>query len=321
MIFIVVLNWRGADDTIACLQSLLDLQGADFQIVVCDNGSADGSYERIREWLLAHGDSHEYLRTHPLCELTREQAEQLSPMSPPALYLVQTGANLGYSGGNNVGIRLALTDPRTEFVWLLNNDTEVEPDSLLRLVERCRARPDIGICGSKLVYHHDRSQIQGLGGLFNPWLATSLHYQINQSSAVVHQDDEVDRHLSYIVGASLFLRASLLKDIGLLEERYFLYFEEIDLARRARGRYAIGMATSSVVYHKEGASTEGGRGVLADFYVLRNRLVYTWLNDRHFIVTVWLGLFVALFNRLRRGEGRKAWNVLRIIAGRRTFRG
>lgn len=321
MIYIVVLNWRGADDTITCLHSLLALQGAAFRIVVCDNGSADGSYERIRDWLQAQRDSHAYLRDHPLRELTREQAEQLPPASPPGLFLVQTGANLGYSGGNNVGIRLALTDPRTEFVWLLNNDTEVEPDSLLRLVERCQARPDIGICGSKLVYHHDRSQIQGLGGLFNPWLATSLHYQINQSSAVVYQDDEVDRHLDYIVGASMFLRARLLKDIGLLEERYFLYFEEIDLARRARGRYAIGMATASVVYHKEGASTDGGRGLLADFYVLRNRLAYTWLNDRRFIVTVWLGLFVALFNRLRRGEGRKAWNVLRILAGCRTFRG
>lgn len=321
MIYIVVLNWRGADDTIACLQSLLGLQGAPFRIVVCDNGSADGSYERIRDWLHAYRDSHAYLRDHPVCELNREQAEQLSPAPPPGLFLVQTGANLGYSGGNNVGIRLALSDPRTEFVWLLNNDTEVESDSLLRLVERCQARPDIGICGSKLVYHHDRSQIQGLGGLFNPWLATSLHYQINQSSAVLYQDDEVDRHLDYIVGASLFLRARLLRDIGLLEERYFLYFEEIDLARRARGRYAIGMATASVVYHKEGASTQGGRGLLADFYVLRNRLVYTWLNDRRFIVTVWLGLFVALFNRLWRGEGKKAWNVLRILAGCRTFHG
>ena len=321
MIYIVVLNWRGADDTIACLQSLMGVQGAAFRIIVCDNGSADGSYECIRDWIQTHRDDHAYLRAHPLRELTRKEAEQLSPEAPPALHLVQTGANLGYSGGNNVGIRLALTDPQAEFVWLLNNDTEVEPDSLQRLVERCRARPDIGICGSKLVYHHDRSLIQGLGGVFNPWLAISRHYKINQSSAVPYQDDEVDTHIDYIVGASLFVRTSLLRDIGLLEEDYFLYFEEIDLARRARGKYSIGMATASVVYHKEGASTGGGRGLLADFYVLRNRLVYTWKNDRKYIVTVWLGLFVALLNRLRRGEAKKAWNVLCIIAGRRTFSG
>lgn len=321
MIFIVVLNWRGADDTIVCLQSLLGLQGVEFQIAVCDNASADGSYERIREWLVAQEDRHEYLGRHPLRELTRQEAEQFTPSAQKGIFLIQTGANLGYSGGNNVGIRLALAHPQTEFVWLLNNDTEVEPDSLLRLVERCRARPEIGICGSKLVYHHDRSQIQGLGGLFNPWLAASLHYKINQSSAMVYQDDEVERHIDYVIGASLFLRASLLRDIGLLEERYFLYFEEIDLARRARGKYAIGMATASVVYHKEGASTEGGRGLLADFYVLRNRLVYTWLNDRRYIPTVWLGLFVALFNRLYRGEGKKAWNVARVIMGFRKFVG
>lgn len=319
MIFIVVLNWRGADDTIACVQSLLKLQGADFCIVICDNASGDGSYERIRAWLLAHADSHEYLRRRPLCELAREQAERLAPSSPAGVYLVQTGANLGYSGGNNVGIRLALSQPQTEFVWLLNNDTEVEPDSLLCLLERCQARPDIGICGSKLVYHHDRQKIQGLGGLFNPWLATSFHHAINQDSHLHYSDDDVERQTDYVIGASLFLRASLLRDVGLLDERYFLYFEEIDLAYRARYKYAIGMACASVVYHKEGATTEGGTSVLADFYVLRNRLLFTWWNARRFIFTVWLGLFVAMFNRLRRKQWRKAWNVARIIVGCRRF--
>lgn len=319
MIFVVVLNWRGADDTIVCLQSLFELQGADFRIVVCDNASGDGSYERIRNWLLAHADRHEYLRRNPLRELTREQAERLSPSSPRGLYLVQVGANLGYSGGNNVGIRLALTHLQTEFVWLLNNDTAVEPDSLHHLLQRCRARPDIGLCGSKLVYHHNRGQIQGLGGLFNPWLATSFHYAINQDSNLSYADDDVERLTDYVIGASLFLRASLLRDIGLLDERYFLYFEEIDLAYRARHKYAIGMASASVVYHKEGATTDGGTSVLADFYVLRNRLLFTWWNARRFIPSVWLGLFVALFNRLRRRQWRKAWNVARIIVGCRRL--
>ncbi len=319
MIFIVVLNWRGADDTIACVRSLLELQGPDFQIVVCDNGSGDGSYERIRDWLITQRDRHDYLRRHPLRELSRVQAERHSHGSEPGFYLVQTGENLGYAGGNNVGIRLALAYPNTEYVWLLNNDTEVDVDSLQQLIRRCSTRPDIGICGSKLVYHHDRSKIQGLGGLFNPWIATSLHYKINESSAVTYPDDQVDQRIDYVIGASLFIRARLLRDLGLLEERYFLYFEEIDLAYRARGRYSIGIATSSIVYHKEGASTQVGTGELADFYVLRNRLFFTWLNDPKYIITVWLGLFVALFNRLRRGQFRKAANVLRIILGSRCL--
>src|SRR3989344_2381895 len=253
MVFVVILNWRGADDTIACLQSLFDLRGVNFRVVVCDNGSDDGSYERIRSWLVEQQDLYSYLRGHPLSELTRVEAEQLGAQASPALYLVQTGANLGYSGGNNVGIRLALSDPNTEFVWLLNNDTEVEPDSLHHLLQRCRVRPDIGLCGSKLVYHHDRQKIQGLGGLFNPWLAASVHYAINQDSNQSYADEDLERRIDYVIGASLFLRASLLRDIGLLEERYFLYFEEIDLAYRASPQYSIGMASASVVYHKEGA--------------------------------------------------------------------
>ncbi len=79
------------------------------------------------------------------------------------------------------------------------------------------------------------------------------------------------------------------------------------------------MASASVVYHKEGATTEGGTSVLADFYVLRNRLLFTWWNARRFILSVWLGLFVALFNRLRRKQWRKAWNVARIIVGCRRL--
>ena len=180
-------------------------------------------------------------------------------------------------------------------------------------------RPDIGLCGSKLVYHHDRQKIQGLGGLFNPWLATSVHYAINQDSNQSYADEDLERRIDYVIGASLFLRASLLRDIGLLEERYFLYFEEIDLAYRASPQYSIGMASASVVYHKEGATTKRGTSVLADFYVLRNRLLFTWCNARRFILSVWLGLFVALFNRLRRRQWRKAWNVARIIIGCRRL--
>lgn len=319
MIFVVVLNWCGAADTIACVRSLLELKGSDFQIIICDNGSPDYSYESIRHWLILNQNKYEYLQCNPLRELTREEAVTFQSNEQAGIFLVQVGENLGYSGGNNVGIKLALAYENTEFVWILNNDTEVDPHSLYHLLERSRERPDIGICGSKLVYHHDRKKIQGLGGIFNPWLATSVHYAINEDSLTPYQDEFVESKIDYIVGASLFVRAKLFRDIGLLEERYFLYFEEIDLTYRIRKKYAMGMATKSIIYHKEGGSTEGGKSILSDFYTLRNRLVFTWLNNRKYIVTVWLGLFVALFNRLWRREFSKAQNVLRIILGYRHF--
>ncbi len=174
-IFIVILNWNGWRDTHACLGSLTGLTYPNSRGVVVDNASADGSEARLRA-------------LHP------------------ALTLLQSGANLGFAGGNNVGLRYALENG-AEYVWLLNNDTLVEPDALTALVDKMQREPDLGLCGSTLLYEADRNTVQALGGArYNRWLGTVEHIGQHQPRESADEEDvekEVEKKLSYLIGASL----------------------------------------------------------------------------------------------------------------------
>lgn len=317
MVYIIVLNWKGAADTIACLNSLFFLKDVKFRIVVCDNASPDNSYPDIRDWLINQKkQSSGYMTNCCLIELSKEDSlHYLIPEEDKSIYLIQTGANLGYAGGNNVGIRFAMNQPDMSYVWVLNNDTEVEPDSLYHMVKRCESNTKIGICGSKLVYHHDRSKLQGIGGLYNPWLCTTKHYAAFSDSQSEFDDIAVAKKIDYIIGASILLTKPLLEKVGLLCEDYFLYYEEIDLALRAKGIFSLGVASNSIVYHKEGASMDGGRSVLSDSYSVRNKIKVTKKFYPQYYLFVYLSLILVLLNRLRRLEFKKALGVLYIIMG------
>jgi len=142
---IVVLNWNGWKQTALCLESLLRLRGDDIRIIVCDNASRDGSVERLREWAAGSWSAWESAH-HPLrplvCPgipkpLALTELDATAPLPDPTpdqrLVIIRTGANLGYAGGNNVGIAWALRDPACDAVWVLNNDTVIEPEALLAL--------------------------------------------------------------------------------------------------------------------------------------------------------------------------------------------
>lgn len=302
MIYIIVLNWKGAADTIACLNSLFFLKDVKFHIVVCDNASPDNSYSDIRDWLINQKQqSSGYMESCSLIELTNDDSlHYLIHEEDKSIYLIQTGANLGYAGGNNVGIRFAMNQPDMSYVWILNNDTEVESDSLYYMIKRCGLDHRIGICGSRLVYYHDKQKLQGLGGIINPWLCTTKHYAAFEKSDVVFKDDEVEKNIDYIIGASMLLSRSLLERVGLLCEDYFLYYEEVDLAQRAKPYFKIGVASDSVVYHKEGASTGGNKSFISDSCYLKNRLL---IAKRFFPKSYWVvrvSYIITLFNRLHR---------------------
>ena len=227
MIYVVVLNWNGASDTIACLESLAKLEGALPKVIVCDNASRDDSWRRIESY-------------------TQKQ-------SVLDIQLVQTGANLGFAGGNNVGLRLALADPAMTFTWLLNNDTEVAPGALDALVRYMHDHPKVAICGSTLLYMDSPNIIQAVGGQYNSWLGTSRHVLHHQqySQLTCAAVNPVD--FDYVVGASMFARRSALETVGLLSEDYFLYFEEIDWAIRLKHLMpgtTLGYAPDSLVYTK-----------------------------------------------------------------------
>lgn len=267
---IAIVNWRNAADTIACLESLQHLADQDVTVFVCDNGSSDGSVEKLVAWateaLPASGKS---LRVWQDGEV---------PAAPPADYLniIAGQRNLGFAGGNNQCIALALADPAIEAVWLLNNDTEVLPNSLSALRARMAQDARIGLCGSTLVYHHDKTTVQAVAGRYD--IARGAGREIGQglTVATLPPRSEVEAQMSYPPGASMLASRQFIDTVGLMEESYFLYFEEIDWTLRGRPDFIPAWAPDSIVYHKEGGSIgTDGRGRPSDlslYYNLVNRL-------------------------------------------------
>lgn len=307
---VVLLNWNGWRDTIACLESLVDARATPCRVVVCDNDSHDESVVQLSAWgQTRFGNRFE--------RVSRSDVEHgVSLREDTKLALVENGANLGFAAGNNVGIRLAMRSPDCQFVWLLNNDTTVAPDALALVVARAESDPSIGLCGSTLIYHHDQQMIQAFGGAtYNRFSGKSRHIgAFAPLSAVPTEPGEIERAMSYVVGAAMLVRRAYLEQVGLMHEDYFLYCEEIDWATRGQSRFRLGYAPESVVFHKEGASigtSAVGGSSLSLFYLFRNRVRYAWRFHRIFVPSVLFFCAVDLAKLVVRRRWPQAFAALR----------
>ena len=290
-VFIIVLNWNGWQDTLECLASLTNLNYPNYEIIVVDNNSENGSEEKIRTAF-------------------------------PDLTLLQSGANLGFAGGNNVGLSYAL-GRNFDFVWLLNNDTVVEPDALSELLKRAQTEPKVDMCGSTLVYYHNRDMIQAYGGgTYNKWLGLSKKLGHGRLRSEPVSAAEVERKLDYIEASSLLVSRRFLETVGLMNESYFLYYEEIDWVTRAGGAFRLGYTKNSVVYHKEGSSIGGSdyavkqKSWTADYYAVRNRLLITRRFFPRALPTVYLSLIAVVLNRVRRRQWKRVKMVVDLALGK-----
>lgn len=270
-----MLNWNGWRDTLACLDTLARQTWQPLQVLVVDNGSTNESVEKIRTWI----DSN---------------------TSATEVTLVETGENLGFAKGSNVGIREALQRD-AEYVWLLNNDTECPPDTLAKLMRTATANPGAGIIGTVLHYHHAPSQVQAWsGGTISRWTGVSRHYYAPTSQAAG----------SYVTFASALVRAQVFRDIGLLYEGAFMYYEDGDFSlRMERSPWTIAVAEDTAVLHKEGASTGKVRSpfmeqtiALAGLKFLRRHSPAPWISMPVFVS-------LKLLNRIRLRE----WAALRAV--------
>jgi hypothetical protein len=319
-VYIIILNYKGWRDTIECLESVLKLDYPHFQIVVIDNASGDGSLEQIEAWAagrqpasvansaLAIYSMPAQPKPVPVQRIPVSNLDEPGVIGSGKIVLIQSESNGGYAAGNNLGIRLALADPECALLWLLNNDTVVDPQALSHLVEHVSRDTAIGICGSTLVHYHAPSTVQARGGaVFNRWLGTSHHVGEGAAFPGTTPLQTID----YVVGASMLVTRTFVEYVGLMYEDYFLYFEEIDWSWR-KGSFKVAYAPGSVVYHKEGATTgmnkksvEYGKG--GDFYLHRNRLLFA---RRNFpislpVVTARLGLvFLKSLQARRWGRAR-----------------
>lgn len=239
---IIVLNWNGSEDTLICLSSLCSLTHPDYNVIVVDNGSTDGSVHEIKT-------------------------------NFPDLTVIETGQNLGYAEGNNVGIRYAL-EQDAEFILLLNNDTTVAPDLLDQLVNAATQNSDAGVFGATLFYMDKPDTVWFAGA---QWNAQTLTFDYPYQDQTL--PDNPRTATDYACGAALFFRAEVARSIGLLDARFFLVFEESDWCLRAtRAGYGCKLVPSAYVWHKVGASFDGESSPLRQYFSYRNRLLWAEKN-------------------------------------------
>jgi GT2 family glycosyltransferase len=174
---------------------------------------------------------------------TDDSAERIRAAFPQ-IDFVQASENGGFAAGSNLGIKRALAQG-SEFLWLLNNDTIAPPDTVRKLVAAA-ADPRVGIVGTVLRYMHEPAKIQAWGGgSIRPWMGFVRHYD---------SPTELERN-SFVTFASVLLRTEMLEQVGLLDEHYFMYFEDADLCFRARAAgWKLAVAGDTSVMHKEGGS-------------------------------------------------------------------
>lgn len=325
-VVVVIVNWNGWEDTVECLESLFGCEYDHIRVIICDNGSTDNSVNNICAWANGEfGKARTEERTGSLpipikhIVYDRAQAESISVADDaPPILIVDIGTNLGFAGGNNVGIKLALAQQDTEYVWLLNNDTQVDRRALSALIDYMERNKNIGICGSLLCDYVERKKIQTIGGTFNRWLGTVRPIGNGLDVDEVRiQMSKPGFSIDYPVGASLLVSRRFFLDVGLMAEDYFLYFEELDWVTRAGKSFDFSVCPDSLVYHKEGASIGTNldphcRSLLADFYVLRNRLVFAKKFFPYTLPTVWITLILSAVNRLQRRQWRAAGMALLI---------
>ena len=338
-VYIVILNWNGWKDTVECLESVFRLDYPNYRVVVCDNDSSDQSLNHIERW--AQGlDPVEVDDSNPLKRLSSPNVPKPIAYSTytaggngsaptdggnEPLILLPTGGNLGFAGGNNAGLRYVLEQGDADYVWLLNNDTVVEPAALSEMVLHSKALSGKGspnTCGSLVCFYSDPEVVQAYGGAtFNRWsgIASQTLGRFEKRDRMVNHE-EVANSLNYITGCSWLLPIDFIASVGLMEERYFLYYEEIDWVTRSNGQFKITYAPKSIIYHKEGSSIGSktirrAPSLLSEYYMTRSKVLFTLRFNPVAIPFVYLLSTLQAVNRVRQGYPKNALAILKAILG------
>ncbi len=261
---IILLNWNTYQDSYECLKSLESLTYTNFHVFLVDNGSTDGSLEKLMK-------DKESGKFH--VELT----------------FVQSETNLGCPGGNNLGIKKAY-EQGYDFYWMLNTDTYVESNTLSTLVDAIRSDKEIGMVGSKILYA-DTKFIWSAGGNLNPYKGTTTQIGIDEED--YGQYDKM-KEVTFLVGCSMLFSKELVDSIGFLEEDYFFLYEDTDYNLKAiKAGWKLVYVPSSIVYHKETAKKTDLSPYYA-YYLIRNGYLmvsrlnnqYKWLAFLYLIIRI-----------------------------------
>lgn len=242
-VYIIILNWNGKNYTIDCLNSLKEINYNNYKIAVIDNGSVDDSVFEIKKQF-------------------------------PEVEIIENKINLGFAGGNNIGIKYAMKN-QADYILLINNDTITDNNFLIKLVEVGESDKGIGILGPKILFCSEPNRIWFAGGKVN-WLKNKgTHIGLDEiDNGQRDKKGEVD----YLTGCCLLIKKKVIERIGILAGDYFLYYEDTDFSLRTKNSgYKCFYVPESKIYHKISRSTKPGSSSYV-YYHTRNGLVLAKRN-------------------------------------------
>jgi len=286
---IVVLNFNCSDYTIACVKSIVNSTYDNFICFIIDNGSSLEERSALENKLHVLFSS---INCSSSSLNIQSQYHETDSFYTSKVVLIRISNNVGYAGGNNIGIQHAI-DNGCDLIWILNNDTIVDSQALRFLVAYAGLNPWAGIIGC-CIMDYNTQNIQCIGGARYMWL-TGKSYNF-LSAADCFSAEHVIKHLftDYISGASIMVRKDVLEQIGYFDERFYLYHEEVDLAERcAKHGIKLGVSLEARIWHKGGASTGSisslrSRSVHSVYFVERGCILLS--RKHHSFVTAMLAV-------------------------------
>ncbi len=272
-VVVVVLNSNRREDTLACLASLAASAYSNQDVILLDNASTDNSVEAVSAAF-------------------------------PAVEIIRLRENRGYAGNNNVGISSAMAR-EADWVFVLNEDTVLDPNCVSHLVAAGESDPAIGIVGPT-VYHFDEPDvIQSAGGLIGPAWESRHLAQNEPDHGQFRQEHDVD----WISGCGIMLRRGVIEQVGMIDERYFYYWEETEWCIRAgRAGWRIVHVPKAKLWHK-GVQRDYHPSPHVTYYATRNRLMT--LARHRAPVKSWTGAFMQIGRTLVSWTIRPRWRAMR----------
>jgi GT2 family glycosyltransferase len=335
---ILILNWNKWNLTLECLESTLQNNYPNFRLVLIDNGSQDGSVDKILEYCQGriavdspfftfdpNNKPIEVRKVNVIDKNTsfEDRSSGSARVQGSKLILLALNENLGYAEGNNVGMRFILRDPETRYIVFMNNDVVVERDFLKHMVSILEASEDRVAIGSPKIlyydYHGSRQTINNAGSFIDTRYMEGYKRgmgEIDKGQYAMHDN------LEWADGACFIMRADALRKTGSFDKEFFAYWEETDLGLRARKMgYRIIFIPESVVWHHESASIDSDQ---KSYLMTRNRFLLIKKNGsrndvlRFIFIFFSVKIFLICADYIKRGQINCLRSVLRgSIAGLR----
>ena len=272
---IVILNWNEPKITIRCIESCINLNYDNFDIIIVDNASIDDSVNILKSKF-------------------------------PGITLIQNNNNMGYAGGNNIGIDYALTN-NSDYIWILNNDVIVEQNSLSYLMEFFKKNNDAYAVSPKVLEFPNMNIISYGGGFIDQNKFMSVNIGEGEEDAGQY---DTTQEVSFMSGCSILINRNAIKKIGAFPEDYFLYFEETEWCMNvAKNEGKMYYVPNAIVYHERSATTKKKKGTTG-YYFARNKLFFMERNfdERNLFKFLSISFFDAL-SALNKFNLRLAYNI------------